>query len=411
MAFSSIESALEDLRLGKMLIVVDDEGRENEGDLVMAAEFATAESINFMITQGRGLVCSPMSRQKAMELGLGLLVEREKNTSPYSTPFTMSLDWRGDHNTGISAADRARTLNELAKDNAKGENFQRPGHIFPLIAKELGVLARDGHTEASIDLLKMAGLKDVAVICEILNPDGTMARVPELLTLSKEWGIKIITIHELINYRLKMNHSYSDQVCTRLPSREFQEGELYLYQDPRAEGVEHLAYVCKTNPSIRPLVRIHSECFTGDVLGSLRCDCGEQLKKSLQLIAEHGHGALVYLRQEGRGIGLKNKLRAYNIQDHHGKDTVEANVYLGHAPDERSYFPAALILHHLNMTNIDLITNNPQKIEEIEIWGIKVNERHSLPATITPFNQGYLRAKVEKMRHSQDVFPIPQGHQ
>jgi 3,4-dihydroxy 2-butanone 4-phosphate synthase/GTP cyclohydrolase II len=389
--------AIEEMRAGRLLLVVVDEERENEGDLVIAAEHCTPESVNVMVRHARGLVCMPMLGNRLDELRIGMMVETSGRN--LSTAFTVSVDAKEGVTTGISAADRARTVKKLIDPRSRPEDFVRPGHLFPLRYAEGGVLRRAGHTEASVDLCKLAGLYPAAVICEVMNEDGTMARLPELLVLSRKHHIKIISVAQLIEYRRLTETLVRREVVTDLPT-EYGDFKVYLYQSLVSDE-QHLALVYGDirESETPPLVRMHSECLTGDVFGSLRCDCGKQLKLAMQLIAESGCGAVVYLRRhEGRGIGLLAKLRAYNLQDD-GMDTVEANEYLGFPADARDYGIGAQILVDLGCSRIRLLTNNPGKRAGIHGFGLEVVERVPLVAPSNPRNIDYLRAKRDKMGH------------
>jgi 3,4-dihydroxy 2-butanone 4-phosphate synthase/GTP cyclohydrolase II len=396
--FCGIEQALEDVRNGRLLIICDDEDRENEGDLFIPAAHVTPEAINFMATHARGLICMPITNERARILKLDLL--QSGNNQGRKTAFTTPIDLIEGNTTGISAQDRARTIRTAIAPDARPEQFLRPGHIFPLIACDRGVLERNGHTEASVDLARLAGLEPAGVICEILRPDGTMARRDDLVKLACEWNINLVTIKDLIDFRLKIEGP-SDQITpsinsVRLPTRH---GDFRLFME---EGPDHLAPIVMIKGEIEagdvPLVRVHSECFTGDLLGSLRCDCGEQLDHSLELIAREGKGILIYLRQEGRGIGLRNKICAYALQDE-GLDTVAANLALGFTPDLREYTQAAEILSRLGIKKIRLLTNNPAKVEGLESNGIEVQERIGLEVCANHENFDYLFTKKTKMGH------------
>ncbi len=396
LTLNTIKEALEDFKKGKMVIVVDDEDRENEGDLVIPAEKATPQAVNFMAKFGRGLICMPMTEGRLQDLEIPLMVN--DNTDEYGTAFTVSVDHKECH-TGISAYERAMTIEKLIDPEAKPEDFTKPGHIFPLAAKTGGVLKRAGHTEAAIDLSYLAGCYPAGVICEIMSDDGTMARLPELEQFAKEHDLKIISIADLISYRRKSEELIESVAQVDLPSKY---GSFWgkLYQD-KVTGEHHLAIV-KGEPwkwtEDPVLVRVHSECLTGDVLGSMRCDCGEQLASALRKIESEGTGVVVYMRQEGRGIGLANKLKAYELQDK-GKDTVEANEILGFPADLRDYGIGAQILKDLGLTKISLLTNNPKKIIGLEGYGLEVEQRLPINPDVTPHNACYLRTKQEKLGH------------
>lgn len=391
---NKIAQAVNWLKEGGLIIIADDENRESEGDLVGLADFVTDESVNFMTKYGRGLICAPVSKQIAKRLELPHMVTN--NSDPYGTAFTISVDYR-QTSTGISASDRAITINKLADINSVKSDFHRPGHIFPLIAKEGGVLERRGHTEAAIDLAKLAGGTEVAYICEILKEDGTMARLPDLKILAEKWDIPLITVEELANY---LSHS-SNNLTVDLPTR-YGHFNLTLYED---EGDKNHLLISKGDieDSKDPvLVRLHSECQTGDIFGSCRCDCGKQLEQSLKQIEAAGQGAVLYLRQEGRGIGLKNKLRAYQLQEQ-GVDTFDANILLGFKSDERDYYFAAKILNTLGINKIKLMTNNPDKVQAIEDAGIHVVERIPLETKPVKENINYLKTKKTKFNHYLSV--------
>lgn len=397
MPFATIEEALEDIRNGKMVIVVDDEDRENEGDLVMAAEKVTPEAINFMTKYGRGLVCMPLNPQRIDELKIPPMVQ--ENTSTFETAFTVSVGVKGRMTTGISAHDRANVMKALIDPEVKADDIVMPGHVFPLRARPGGVLERAGHTEAAVDLARLAGLYPAGVICEIMAEDGTMARLPELEKFAEKWGLKIISIADLIKYRLQREILVERVVEVDLPTEygKFR-GILYRY---KIDGSVHLALV-KGDVSQKEnlLVRVHSECLTGDVFHSLRCDCGNQLAMALQKIEEEGAGVVVYMMgHEGRGIGLINKLKAYKLQDEHGLDTVEANEKLGFPADLRDYGVGAQILVDLGITSMRLMTNNPRKIVGLEGYGLKITERIPLVACENPYNKKYLEAKKKKLNH------------
>ncbi len=415
----SLSNAIAALRAGRMVIMVDDEDRENEGDLVLAAEQATPDAINFLVTHGRGLVCLALEAEHVDRLHLPMMVRN--NTAPRGTAFTISIEARHGVGTGISAHDRARTIRTAIAENAKADDLVSPGHIFPLRAAPGGVLARAGHTEGSIDLLRLAGLKPAAVICEVMSADGSMARLPELRTFAERHGLPIVSIAELVRYRLALAaageqgpiaaipDTLEPVASARLPSAFGQTGDfmVHAFRDPR-DGLEHVAIV-KGDPGAgpRPLVRLHSECLTGDTLGSLRCDCGAQLQMALRRISESPAGVLVYLRgHEGRGIGLANKIRAYALQDQ-GLDTVQANHQLGFATDERDWSVAARILRHLGVGALDLMTNNPDKIRGLRASGIDVVMRVPLEIPANPHNEAYLEAKRTRMGHLlHDAGPV-----
>jgi 3,4-dihydroxy 2-butanone 4-phosphate synthase/GTP cyclohydrolase II len=392
--FNTIDEALEDIRAGKMIVVVDDEDRENEGDLLMAAELVTPEAINFMATHGRGLICTPMSKERLTELQIGTMVVN--NTDPKGTAFTVSVD-SIETTTGISAYERALTILKLVDPSTSAEDFTRPGHIFPLVAAEAGVLARAGHTEAAVDLPKMAGLSGAGVICEILSEDGTMARVPELMTYVKKHDLKIITIADLIAYRLEKESLVGRVTEAKLPT--IYGDFLMVGYENKVNGEHHVALVKGDISGDEPvLVRVHSECLTGDAFGSLRCDCGEQLAEAMKKIEKEGRGILLYMRQEGRGIGLINKIKAYALQDQ-GMDTVEANIALGFPEDMRDYGIGAQILHDLGATKIKAMTNNPKKLSGIRGYGIEIVERISIQMNHNERNVHYLKTKKVKMGH------------
>ena len=391
---NSIEEVIEDLKAGKPVIIVDDESRENEGDLVIAAEFATRETINFIIKEARGLLCTPMLEGDLLRLGIPQMVE--KNTDNHETAFTVSVD-HVDTTTGISPEERAITMQKLIDPKTKPEDFRRPGHVFPLRYKEGGVLVRQGHTEASIDLCKLAGLYPAAAICEITNDEGYMSRMDDLVAFSKKHNLKIASVEALVEYRKRHDKLVSIAAETKLPTK-FGEFRIIIFKNE----VDHKEHLMIVKGDVRGksdvLMRIHSECLTGDVFGSHRCDCGEQLENALRCIEEQGEGIVIYMRQEGRGIGLTNKIKAYTLQDQ-GYDTVEANVKLGFPPDMREYSLAAQMLRELDVKSVKLLTNNPEKKEDLERWGITVSKRVPIVIKANSINAKYLSTKKEKMRH------------
>ena len=395
--FDTIEEAIEAIKKGGMVIVADDESRENEGDLICAAEFATVENINFMITEAKGIVCTPISPERAEKLGLDSMVKN--NTDVKGTAFTQSVDAdpKFGVTTGVSAIDRSVTIKLIADDNTKPSDLRQPGHVFPLIAKRGGVLERVGHTEASIDLCRLAGLKDAAVCCEIVNPDGSMARRDDLRKFADKYGIKFITVAQLIAYRLRNERLMKREAEVNLPTK-FGEFRLLGYRHVLT-GQEHVALVKDDGSDKIPLVRMHSICLTGDTFHSLRCDCNSQLENSMKMINEYGKGAVVYLlNHEGRGIGIVNKIKAYALQDA-GADTVDANLKLGFNSDLRDYGDGAQILLDLGYKKFKLITNNPQKIIGLEGYGLEIVDRVSVESEFTKYNQKYLCTKVNRMHH------------
>ena len=393
---NTIEEAVEEIKRGKVIIVVDDENRENEGDFVCAAELITPEIVNFMATYGRGLICAPIPEETCENLDLELMVG--KNTALHETPFTVSVDLIGDGcTTGISAHDRAKTIKALVNSETKAEDLGRPGHIFPLKSKSRGVLRRAGHTEAAVDLSKMAGLKPGGALVEIMNEDGSMARLPELLKIAKRFNLKIISIESLIKYRLEEESLIERGVEVSLPT-EYGNFKLIPYRQ-KSNELEHVALIKGSwEPDESVLVRVHSSCVTGDIFGSKKCDCGEQLHKAMQMIEEEGKGALLYMNQEGRGIGLFNKIKAYKLQEE-GMDTVEANLHLGFKDDERDYGVGAQILRDLGVRRLRLMTNNPVKRAGLEGYGLEIVE--NVPVIIEPnkYNEFYLKTKKVKMGH------------
>ena len=395
----TIEEAIQELRQGRMIILVDDEGRENEGDLTMAAEFVTPEAINFMAKYGRGLICLSLDPGIADRLDLPLMVR--DNTSQFGTGFTVSIEAKRGVTTGISAADRAVTIRTAIAEDTKPEDLARPGHVFPLRAREGGVLVRTGQTEGSVDLCRMAGLRPGAVICEVMNDDGTMSRRPQLEAFAREHGLKICTIADIIAYRMRNEILVREAVRAKMPTP-YGDFELIGFEND-VDRKEHVALVKgDITPDEPVLVRVHSECLTGDVFHSARCDCGDQLHRAMEMIEEEGKGVIVYMRQEGRGIGLINKLKAYHLQEN-GRDTVEANVELGFAPDLRDYGLGAQILVALGVRKMRMMTNNPKKIIGLEGYGLEVIERVPIEIPPTEENKKYLKTKKEKMGHILEV--------
>ncbi|MBO5560051.1 MAG: GTP cyclohydrolase II [Firmicutes bacterium] len=392
--FNSIEEALEDLRSGKMIVVVDDESRENEGDLIMPAETVTPQAMNFIAKYARGLICTPASKDILEKLKMGQMVA--ENTDNHSTAFTVSVDHIGT-TTGISAYERAFTVKKMAEDDAKPEDFRRPGHVFPLLAREGGVLVRRGHTEATVDLARLAGFKPIGICCEIMSEDGHMARLPELIEFSKKHGLKLITVEALVEYIYEHDYPIELSSEAKLPT-EYGDFTIKGFVD-KATGEHHIALTKGEFDGNTPvLLRVHSECMTGDAFGSLKCDCGSQLRTALRRISENGSGALVYMRQEGRGIGLINKIKAYSLQDR-GMDTVEANLALGFPEDMRNYNAAAQKIKNLGIHKIKLMTNNPDKISSLEKNGLEITERVPLVVAYGHEADFYMQTKKEKMHH------------
>jgi 3,4-dihydroxy 2-butanone 4-phosphate synthase/GTP cyclohydrolase II len=406
MALATIREAIEDIRAGRFVIIVDDEDRENEGDLAIAAEKVTPEAINFMTKYGRGLICMPVIGQRLDELKIPMMVS--ENTSKFSTAFTVSVEAKRGVTTGISAADRARTVKTMIDPNTKPEDLARPGHMFPLRAREGGVLVRAGQTEAIVDLCRLADLYPAGVICEIMNEDGTMARLPQLEVMGQKFSIKIISVADLIAYRRRHEKLIHRVAEAKLPTK-YGEFAAIAYRSD-IDPDEHLALVMGDISNEGPvLVRVHSECLTGDVFGSLRCDCGEQVSLALEAISKEGRGVLLYMRQEGRGIGFHNKIRAYALQDK-GLDTVEANISLGFAPDPRDYGIGAQILADLGLHDIRLLTNNPKKRVGLEGYGLRVVETVPIVCPPNPHNLHYLETKKKKLGHLIDIPDLPNGN-
>lgn len=398
---NTIEEALEEIKAGKVIIVVDDEDRENEGDFLCAAESATPEIINFMATHGRGLICAPLVEERCDQLGLNLMVP--SNTAAYETPFTVSIDLIGHGcTTGISAQDRAKTVKALVNPATRPEELGKPGHIFPLRAKKNGVLRRAGHTEAAIDLARLAGFEPAGLIVEIMNEDGTMARLPDLIKIAKKFDLKIISIEDLITYRIEKESLIERKIDVEMPTVH---GDFKLVAfEQKSTGEEHLALIKgEWEPKEPVLVRVHSSCLTGDIFGSCRCDCGPQLAKAMQMIEEEGKGAIIYMNQEGRGIGLINKLRAYKLQEE-GMDTVEANLALGFEMDERDYGIGAQIIRDLGISKMKLMSNNPKKRAGLVGYGLEVTENVAIEIQSNKHNKFYLETKRNKMGHELNQF-------
>ena len=397
MSFNTIEEAIQDIKAGKVVIVIDDENRENEGDFVAAAEMATPEMINFMATHGKGLICIPLLESRCEELGLELMIG--KNTAAYETPFTISVDLMGHGcTTGISASDRAKTVKALVDPNINPDELGKPGHIFPLKARKGGVLRRAGHTEAAVDLARLAGLEPAGVIVEILNEDGSMARTPELHKIAEKFDLKFITIKDLIEYRIKNESLITEEADIQLPT-DYGDFKMKAYKQTTNGQLHLVIYKGEWTKDENVLVRVHSSCMTGDIFGSCRCDCGHQLQSALQQIEAEGKGVLVYMNQEGRGIGLLNKLKAYELQEK-GRDTVEANTELGFSADDRDYGVGAQILRAMDVTKIRLLSNNPKKRVGLMGYGIEIVESVALEIDSNIHNEFYLKTKRDKLGHS-----------
>ncbi len=394
--FNSIESAIEDIKQGKLVIVVDDEDRENEGDFITAASNATPEVVNFMSMHGRGLICTPLSEERCDELQLQPMVSN--NTSLHETAFTVSIDLLGNGcTTGISAQDRSKTILSLVDPATKPEDLGRPGHIFPLRAKKGGVLRRSGHTEAAVDMARMAGFPPAGVLVEIMNEDGSMARLPELTLIAQKFGLKLISIKDLIEYRLRTETLIREEVRVQMPTK-YGQFQLVAFRQVNTGEVHMALKKGDWNPDEPVLVRVHSSCMTGDILGSLRCDCGDQLHQAMKMIEKEGRGLLLYMNQEGRGIGLLNKLKAYKLQEQ-GRDTVEANLELGFGMDERDYGVGAQILRHMGISKMKLLSNNPKKRAGLLGYGLEIIEKVPIEIKANPYNEKYLATKRDKMGH------------
>jgi 3,4-dihydroxy 2-butanone 4-phosphate synthase/GTP cyclohydrolase II len=396
--FNTVPEVLEDLKLGKLVVVVDDESRENEGDLIGPADKCTPEMVNFMARYGRGLICAAITEERSRKLGLDLMVETDDNSALHQTSFTVSVDYVHGTTTGISATDRYKTIKALSDPASTANDFARPGHVFPLRATRGGVFRRDGHTEATVDLMELAELSPAGVLCEIMKEDGEMARLPDLIVFAQEHNLKILTIKELIKYRLRYESRVEHEVTVELPTC-WGEFKISVFKDIYTDQ-EHLALVQGSwKPDDNVLVRIHSECLTGDVFGSMRCDCGEQVRMALDMVQQNQQGIIIYMRDEGRGIGLVNKLKAYALQER-GLDTVDANLELGFEADQRDFSVAAHILRALDVKNIQLITNNPDKCEWMEAYDINLIDRISMIApTDSEYRRKYMEAKRDKMGH------------
>ncbi|MFA5375815.1 MAG: bifunctional 3,4-dihydroxy-2-butanone-4-phosphate synthase/GTP cyclohydrolase II [Dehalococcoidia bacterium] len=399
MALATIKEAIEDIKTGKFIIIVDDEDRENEGDLVIAAEKVTADSINFMARYGRGLICMPVTGERLEALRIPMMVAN--NTSKFTTPFAVAVEAREGTSTGISAADRAKTVQVMVDPKTKPEDLLMPGHMFPLRARDGGVLVRAGQTEATVDMARLAGLRPAGVLCEIMNEDGTMARMPQLEVFAKKHGLKIISVADLIAYRFRHERLVTRVAEAKLPTK-FGNFKIIAYKST-TDPDEHLAMVMGEVNTDKPvLVRVHSQCLTGDVFHSMRCDCGEQIEIAMKRIADEGCGVVLYMRQEGRGIGIHNKIKAYALQDK-GMDTVEANISLGFKADQRDYGIGAQILADLGIRNMRLMTNNPKKMSGLESYGLKITEQLPITTKPNPINRRYLETKQQKLGHTLNL--------